>query len=636
MIIKYIPATITPEGKKVPLISNWYNEASSDMTKIEGWKNTFGNQIKLWGCVTGSKTGIVVVDLDFKDCDAFESIKNAGLNLPKTMWQQTLNGGYHFIYKLPQGKILKNTVKKYAPGVDTRAEGGWIGLYGLSNDEIAEAPEWLLSPPKEEHAEIVGFNFTLSHSVAEEKLEEICYEIANASAGEANNILNIKSYEAANFLIASGAMTKDFVFARLMEAAKERGKDKREASATINSGIEAGLLAPAPFVVPFAPIAAKLVGGVLSTERWTPFKPTLEMLFNKSKLKRPQLFKDWSAEDITILTADGGTGKSTLTLFESVCLALGRSFMGFQNSQVGKTLYITGEDDAEKLYAILGAICQQMELSEEELEIILDSIYIKADLDLTIVTKDKNGFYFPSPTALEKLKESIGIIQPKRIIFDPIASFWGSEQGLNDMSKAVTKFMGYLRKLGNCEVLAINHMGKSSSQAKDMSQFAGRGGSALPSHSRISRVMRKIDCNEFLEYTGQVLEERQSAILLQINKFSDGSPYDGKLFVLRRNGYLFDRLETRKLLNESEMDKRPDVEIILERIREHRTNNIYPTKSMLCSELNGILSRQRVSDGLNLLQFRGYDQLKLRVIDNPDATIREKCYVIIDSNGKEI
>lgn len=74
------------------------------------------------------------------------------------------------------------------------------------------------------------------------------------------------------------------------------------------------------------------------------------------------MFQDWSTEDICITTADGGTGKTTMKLYEAVCLALGERFLGFDCKQTGKTLFITGEDTQQKLGAMLGAIMQQMGL----------------------------------------------------------------------------------------------------------------------------------------------------------------------------------------------------------------------------------------------------------------------------------
>ena len=115
----------------------------------------------------------------------------------------------------------------------------------------------------------------------------------------------------------------------------------------------------------------------------------------RHNLRKPQLFRNWSTQDFAITTADGGTGKTTLKLYEAVCLALGDRFLGFDCVNPGRTLFITGEDTDKKLAAMLGAILEQLGLFEdapgnaEKVQTILNSIVIKKDSDLCLVAKDR-------------------------------------------------------------------------------------------------------------------------------------------------------------------------------------------------------------------------------------------------------
>jgi len=469
--------------------------------------------------------------------------------------------------------------------------------------------------------------------------------IRNAAEGAANDTLNTEAFKIGQ-LVASQSITREYAFGALFKAAKDRGKSDYEAKATINSGLDGGIKKPlmSPFgEAPTAPSFELPAPPVVA--RWTPQKFTKYDLLNTSKLKKPQLFKDWSTEDIALTTADGGTGKTTLKLYEAICLALGERFLGFECKQAGKTLFITGEDTDKKLAAMLGAIMRQMGLFEEgignesKVQTVLDSIVIKKDADLCLIQKDRQGFLHMNQDALRKVLEAVEDIKPKMIVFDPIASFWGSEAALNDMNKAVSKFMAELVDRSGACVEMINHMGKASSAAKDMTQFAGRGGTGLVSHARVARVLRPISSEEYHDLTGESLDENESAMVCMVAKFTDGSPLYNKQFVIIRNGYLFKR-QTLTAAKERESEKSmSDAEKVFQFIKECREQNKYASQPVIVGHFaaNGDpLSKERVKTAISLLQFSGHMGDRIKAVDNPDLTIKDRVFVIVDAEGKEI
>ncbi len=237
-----------------------------------------------------------------------------------------------------------------------------------------------------------------------------------------------------------------------------------------------------------------------------------------------------------------------------------------------------------------------------------------------------------------KLIEAIEDFKPKLIVFDPISSFWGSESALNDMNKAVTKFMSELAERSHACVEMINHMGKQSSANKDMTQFAGRGGSGLPSNARVSRVLRSVYEEEYTDLTNESLTENQTAMLCNVNKFTDGSPLYNKPFIIVRQGFLFTRRElTKKKALEAERSL-SDVERVFAFIKEARTNDKYPTKAVAIAHFRvsgDPLSETRVKQALDMLQFTGHMGESVKLVENPDATIRDRVYIVVDETGKE-
>ena len=638
-MFKIFPGTFTHDGRKVPIETGWKEKATTDQAQIAEWSKY--PQLKFWGIPCGPANGIIVLDVDVKE-NGFETLKK--YHVPLTLSQTTKSGGKHFIFKYPNdGKRYGNRVR-FDNGLDIRGDAGYIAWYGTADTTpIAEAPQWLLDQALGvEKKEINPDEIVkIAPEIAQAILDSACENIRTAAEGESNNVLNVEAYKVGQ-LLPSNSIDYQTAYDALFKAAKERGKPDYEAKATINSGLNGG--SKTPFTSPFGnmePVLHIPEAPQQVNERWTPNFFTRYDLTNMSKLRKPQIFKDWSTEDIHITTADGGTGKTTLKLCEAISLALGEPFLGFECTSPGRTLFITGEDTAEKLGAMIGAIMKQMDIldDKEKSQKILNNIVVKKDSDLCLITKTKDGFITVSPDAINKVMQAVEDLKPRMIIFDPIASFWGSESALNDMSKAVSKFLGMLVERSNACVEAINHMGKQSSTNKDMSQFAGRGGTGLPSHARVSRVLRPVYEEEFTELTGMQLQENQSAILCNVNKFSDGSPLYNKPFLIVREGYLFNRIALVEQKQKEVQEKMSDTEKIFTFVKEQRSSDKFPSKGVITAHFalgTDKISKERVQRALDLLMYEGHMGERLKQIENPDIEAGGKAYIVTDMEGREV
>jgi Bifunctional DNA primase/polymerase, N-terminal len=151
-------------GAKTPLVKWGTTEpASSDLDQITRWAMKYPNCN--WGCATGSKSGLFVVDTD--NCDGWLWAMSKGL--PPTHTVKTGkddNYAYHYYFKLPAGMRIKNSQKKIHSGVDVRGDGGLVVIppslhhsgnrYQLETAaswELAEAPEWLIELIKDDTPE---------------------------------------------------------------------------------------------------------------------------------------------------------------------------------------------------------------------------------------------------------------------------------------------------------------------------------------------------------------------------------------------------------------------------------------------------------------------------------------------------
>lgn len=610
-MFKFVPLS----GKK-PIFDNWQNETSNEPSKLNEWNKTTQD----FGIATGF--GFIVIDVDVKAENGFANLAAKGLEIAPTLMQMTASGGAHYFYKTD--KQFKNSIGKIAKGVDTRGVGGQVKVYDWTvihrYNEMVELPKQF---------EDLLLNETPSKKQTPTKflnpeiiLDNILEELVDTPEGERNLTLFVKSSEIKSKLINNGQLNHDETYQKVLNTALSMGLKASECKATITSGFKTTEV----YTLPFTPVIVSDMTGVSVKERWLPKRATLEDLRNKNKLRKPSIFKDWSSRDITLINADGGTGKTTMLLFETVHAALGLPCYGFIPTGKFKTLFVVGEDDAEKMYAVLGTICEDLNLTEAQLEEVLDRVIIKKDIDLLLISKNREGFLIPNYAALNEIVKECEDFKPDRVIFDPIASFWGSEAALNDMSKTVAKWCGLLRDKLNCEVVLVNHIGKASSQSKDITQFAGRGGSALPSHARINKVMRRVDKNEYAEMSGKTLGDNEQAILQVCTKYTDYSPILDQPILFLRKRFTFQRCEIINQTSVNTVDNRSDDEIVYEFILENQNNGLECTKKFIESMLAGKISRARITDTLIRLTVVGINNKKLILTDSINLTITDKVY----------
>jgi len=111
-------------GEKIPAIKDWPNSATTDPEQIRTW---WGNEPKAnIGIVTGSRSGLVVVDIDKKNGGSLDHFLKE-YNPVETPRVQTPSGGWHLFYELPQGMVFSTDHKQLlGKGVDFQAERAFV------------------------------------------------------------------------------------------------------------------------------------------------------------------------------------------------------------------------------------------------------------------------------------------------------------------------------------------------------------------------------------------------------------------------------------------------------------------------------------------------------------------------------
>jgi len=199
---------------------------------------------ELAGVPTGAVSGFDVLDIDPRN-GARAWYDDNRSNLAATRIHRTRSGGLHVLFRHLPG--LRNSAGKVAPGIDVRADGGyiiWWPAHGLEVrgelDALAEWPLWLLPslmtppvPPPPPYPKASRSRSTLP------AIEGVVRTVAMAPEGQRNAI----TYWAAHRLresVAEGKITEGLARDLLLEAAARAGLPPREASLTINSAMRGG------------------------------------------------------------------------------------------------------------------------------------------------------------------------------------------------------------------------------------------------------------------------------------------------------------------------------------------------------------------------------------------------------------
>lgn len=144
-------------------LGHGFHDATNNLeTLTRWWTETPNANI---GIATGIKSGFLALDVDPKNGGdkSFAEITEKYGALPTTPISKTGGGGWHYLFVYPHGFDIGNSTSKIAPGLDIRAEGGYIMAPPSIHDETFKAYEWdkTVAPSSTELANLPKWLFEL-------------------------------------------------------------------------------------------------------------------------------------------------------------------------------------------------------------------------------------------------------------------------------------------------------------------------------------------------------------------------------------------------------------------------------------------------------------------------------------------
>ena len=234
--------------------------------------------------------------------------------------------------------------------------------------------------------------------------------------------------------------------------------------------------------------AAEGTAGKGRPPRWESLQIDAEEMLEAS-LTPKVIVQEYLYADLAIRVAPGGVGKTTLTLWEAVHIALGLPLYGRTIANPGKVLIITAEDARGRLVARLREVMGAMGLGPAE------EARVRAQVGIWDVSgqgaklaRDKDGGLVPSDLA-DLIIGAYRSDPPVMVEFDPLISFGVAESRVNDNEQALVAAARRIIRGLDCCVRYTHHTGQTNAREGTTDQYTGRGGTALPDGSRMVQVL---------------------------------------------------------------------------------------------------------------------------------------------------
>jgi len=244
---------------------------------------------------------------------------------------------------------------------------------------------------------------------------------------------------------------------------------------------------------------SQIVEMVISAETLLPRASTWPVLFASSLQGKPIPPRQWLWENwipdrvVTLLTGDGGTGKSLLAMQLAVSVALGREFMGAPVAP-RRVLYLAAEDDQDELHRRIAAILEAEGADFADLDDRLILKVVSGD-EALLASVDQGGRRLVSTALYDNLRNYCRDNGVQVLVVDTAADTFG---GIEIDRSQVTRFIRLLEAVGRDNAGAVVLVAHPSvAGLKDRTGISGS--SAWRNAARSVIWLRKPDDDEATE-----------------------------------------------------------------------------------------------------------------------------------------
>lgn len=503
------------DGHKAPLTARGFKDATTDPEQIKAWGREHPNA--LIGMPTGSITGIGVLDIDIKNGkDGFLYVP--GWEELSPLRSKTQSGGAHLYFRAHEPIRSTSNVNGF-PGVDTRGEGGyvivapspgyeWVTGSGVINPALlppfpakylaqyqrseisdkgllADEPE-LIAPALraipnddvswDEHNRIGMATYAASGGSDEgfEAFDNWSQKSAKYDSRETAKRWEHYRHSPPN-QIGMGALR---YAADRADPDWLNNFDRQQEAAAVQSFEQgAALLADmtgASYTEPKAnPAPGKIDTGDRPTDNSAETLDLIDAGTLAGKSVQPMQFmihKLVPANLVTLMTAQGGGGKSYITLQLCAATSLGALAYG-QQTISAPAIYITAEDDADENHRRLIGVANALNTSIDSFSGKLFLVSLVERREKGIARVDAQSNKLTVLKLFHEVRASILKVGARFVVLDNVAHLF---EGNENIRAHVAAFLGLLNSLAletRCAIILISHPNKAGDSFSGSTAF---------------------------------------------------------------------------------------------------------------------------------------------------------------------
>lgn len=217
----------------------------------------------------------------------------------------------------------------------------------------------------------------------------------------------------------------------------------------------------------------------------------------------PVIVDQYIPQDAGGLVAPGGTGKTTLALYESVHIVLGKSLYERKIVTPGAILFVTAEDSRKIIGSRLNRVMTDLGLDGPEKTIVRDNFFIEdfSAVSARLVSGTQQGQVVITPL-VDKLIEEYAVSKISYCHLDPVSTLGPGETFGNDGMAEVMRAGRRIAAGLGCAVRWVHHVSKAVAREQTKDQYAARGGSAFADNSRFQHQLITIN-SRVIEFEGR-------------------------------------------------------------------------------------------------------------------------------------
>ncbi len=179
--------------------------------------------------------------------------------------------------------------------------------------------------------------------------------------------------------------------------------------------------------------------------------------------------REWTVNElvprksVTLLTGDGGVGKSLIALQLAASVAVGRPWLG-QRTAHGNALYVSAEDDMDELHRRITSICAGHGVQMQTVTNM--RLWSLAGQDAVMATAGLDNIV-QSTALFDLVRKQAEAVQPEIIVLDTLADlFAGNESDRSHVTQFINMLIGLALDF-NCAVVLLAHPSKSGQATGD-------------------------------------------------------------------------------------------------------------------------------------------------------------------------